>query len=76
MKRMNGKELAAALNISVWSIYAMKRAGAPFYGRYATLWDIDRWWREHPGFCASQVWRSQPKASQINPGDRPPKGQE
>jgi hypothetical protein len=57
MRRLNGKEAAAILNVSVWTVYAMKRAGAPFTGRYCTIADLDAWWRAHPDFCASRIWR-------------------
>lgn len=62
MRRLNAKEAAAELNVSTWTVLAMKKAGAPFTGRYCTLLDLDAWWRANPSFCASRVWRTK-KAS-------------
>lgn len=64
-RRLNAKEAAAAFNVSVWTVYAMKKAGAPFYGRYCTISDLDAWWRAHPDFCASKVWRAGPGQRQL-----------
>ena len=70
-RRLNAKEAAAEFNVSVWTIYAMKKAGAPFMGRYCTIPDLDAWWRAHPDFCASRIWRS-PRGTtvpQSGPGE-------
>lgn len=62
MRRLNAKEAAAELNVSTWTVLAMKKAGAPFTGRYCTLLDLDAWWRANPSFCASRVWRTKKAA--------------
>ena len=63
MRRLNAKEAAAELNVSTWTVLAMKKAGAPFTGRYCTLLDLDAWWRANPSFCASRVWRTKKAAT-------------
>lgn len=72
MKLLNQKQLAAELGVSKFFTTALKRAGAPFWGRYTTIEAIMGWLHDNPSFCASDVWR--PKTSvPLRPGqDRGP----
>ena len=53
------KEAAAILNLSVWYLRSVKRAGCPWMGRKVFVSEIRRWLREHPAFTAKSVWRKE-----------------
>ena len=57
MKLLNQQQLAAELGVSTWFTGAMKRAGAPFWGRLTSVQAVTKWLNEHPEFSASATWR-------------------
>ena len=42
--------VAAALGVSLDYVYAMRQAGAPFWGRVTTVSAMMEWWRLNPSF--------------------------
>ena len=44
------KALASAMGVSLAYVYAMRRAGAPFWGRLSTVAALLEWWKQNPKF--------------------------
>lgn len=47
---LTAKELGAAFRVGQDYIYAMRDAGAPFWGRVSTVAAIMEWWQANPNF--------------------------
>tara|TARA_R110000868_G_scaffold176896_1_gene414864 strand:- start:5445 stop:5750 length:306 start_codon:yes stop_codon:yes gene_type:complete len=52
------KELSAAFGVGQDYIYAMRDAGAPFWGRVSTVAAIMEWWAANPSFTRRKARKS------------------
>lgn len=52
------KGLAAAFGVGADYIYAMRDAGAPFWGRVSTIAAIMEWWGQNPSFSRRNARKS------------------
>ena len=49
------KQLAVEFGVGVDYVYAMRDAGAPFWGRVSTVAAIMEWWAANPTFSRSKA---------------------
>ena len=52
------KELAGKFGVSLGYVYAMRNAGAPFWGRVSTVAALLEWWGQNPSFTKGQPRKS------------------
>lgn len=67
---MQVKELSAAFGVGQDYLYAMRDAGAPFWGRVSTVAAIMEWWAANPSFTRRKA-RKSPAMRVPAPGPAP-----